>query len=134
MAKIGLLADTDIFIDYFNKGLFAVILEDKRFNIYYSVITRKELLSKKGLKTSEKEAIMFTLRKYREIRLDNRIIIKYSMLRSNYKNIDKEDAIIAATALVKGLLLLTRNYKHFKVIEGLKLIRKTSSETGSKKD
>src|SRR3972149_5238069 len=100
MAKIGLLADTDVFIDYFNKGLFAIILEDKRFNIYYSIITKKELLSKKGLKTSEKEAIMFTLRKYREIRLDNRIIIKYSILR--------------------------RNYKHFKGIEDLKLIRKTS--------
>src|SRR4030065_2047581 len=124
MAKIGILADTDVFIDYFNKGLFAIILEDKRFNIYYSVITRKELLSKKGLKTSEKEAIMFTLRKYREIRLDNRIITKYSLHKSTYKNIDKEDAIIAATAIVKGLLLLTRNYKHFKGIEGLKLLRK----------
>ena len=129
MAKIGLLVDTDVFIDYFNKGLFAIILEDKRFNIYYSVITRKELLSKKGLKTSEKEAIMFTLRKYSEIKLDNRIIIKYSLLRSTYKNIDKEDAIIAATALVKGLLLLTRNYKHFKVVEGLKLVKKTSEST-----
>ncbi len=131
MAKIGILVDTDIFIDYFNKGLFAIILEDKRFNIYYSIITRKELLSKKGLKTSEKEAIMFTLRKFREIKLDNRIISKYSLLRSTYKNLDKEDAMIAATALVKGLLLLTRNYKHFKGIEGLKLIRKTPESTAN---
>ena len=126
MAKISLLVDTDIFIDYFNKGLFAVILENKMFNINYSVVTKKELLCKKGLKTSEKEAIIYTLKKYREISLDNRIISKYSLLRSTYKNIDKEDAIIAATALVKGLFLLTRNYKHFKSIEGLKLIRKTS--------
>ena len=126
MAKISHLVDTDNFIDYFNNGLFAIILEGKMFNIYYSVVTRKELLCKKGLKTSEREVIMYTLKQYREIRLDQRIISKYSLLRSSYKNIDKEDAIIAATALVRGLLLLTRNYKHFKCIEGLKLLRKTS--------
>ena len=126
MAKISLLVDTDIFIDYFNNGLFATILEGKMFHIYYSVVTRKELLSKKGLKTSEREGIIYTLKKYREIRLNQRIISKYSLLRSSYNSIDKEDAIIAATAIVRGLLLLTRNYKHFKGIEGLKLLRKTS--------
>ena len=124
MKKISILVDTDIFIDYFNTGLFARILENKNFNIYYSIITEKELLSKKGLKTSEKEAIIYTLSKHRKIRLNHAILNKYSELRSLYPTIDKEDLLIAATAIVKHLSLLTRNYKHYKEIKELKLIRK----------
>lgn len=41
MAKIKLLIDTDIFIDYFNHGFFEEILENKDFTIYYSVITKE---------------------------------------------------------------------------------------------
>ena len=54
MEKISLLVDTDIFIDYFNTGRFSNILENDLFLIYYSVVTEKELLSKKGLNSSEK--------------------------------------------------------------------------------
>ncbi|MBI5756216.1 MAG: PIN domain-containing protein [Nitrospirae bacterium] len=124
MAKINLLVDTDIFIDYFNSGLFVNILENKVINIYYSVITRKELLSKGGLKASERDAIIFTLKGYREIKLNQRITSKYSAIRNSYPHIEKEDAIIAATAIVRGLPLMTRNYKHFAGIEGLHLVRK----------
>ena len=35
---------------------------------------------------------------------------------------DKEDALIAATAIVKRLPLITRNYKHYKKIKELILI------------
>lgn len=121
MEKIGLLVDTDIFIDYFNTGLFSSILENKGFTIYYSVISEKELLSKKGLKDAEKDAIIYTLKKYRRIRLDHNITQKYSDLRRLYPSIDKEDALIAATALVKKLPLVTRNYRHYKKIKGLVL-------------
>ncbi len=122
MAKINILVDTDILIDYFNEGLFSNILENKRFNIYYSAITRKELLSKTGLKTSDREAILYTLKGYRKVRLNERITRKYSEIRKQYPHIDKEDALIAATALLKGLPLMTRNLKHFKKIKGLLLI------------
>lgn len=124
MAKISLLIDTDIFIDYFNTGMFSNIIENKAFNIYYSVITRKELLSKTGLKASEKEAIIHTLKKYREIRLDMKITQKYSEIRNQHTTIDKEDALIAASAIVKNLPLLTRNIKHFDNIDGLVLAGK----------
>ena len=43
MAKIRLLIDTDIFIDYFNHGFFEEILENEEFDIYYSAVTKKEL-------------------------------------------------------------------------------------------
>ncbi len=119
MEKINLLVDTDIFIDYFNTGRFSNILENKLFVIYYSVITEKELLSKKGLKTPEKEAILLTLKNFRRIRIDNTIALKYSELRQLYPSLDKEDVLIAATAITKRLPLVTRNYKHYKKITEL---------------
>jgi len=117
--KINLLIDTDIFIDYFNTGRFSNVIENKLFVIYYSIVTEKELLSKKGLKTPEKEAILFTLKNYRRIRIDNSIALKYSELRKLYPSLDKEDVLIAATAIVKKLPLLTRNYRHYRKIKGL---------------
>jgi hypothetical protein len=114
--------DTDIFIDYFNAGLFSNILEHQRLTIYYSSVTEKELLTKKGLKVAESEAISYTLKKCRRIRLDSMIALKYSELRLQYPTIDREDALIAATALVKNLPLLTRNLRHFKKIKELRLV------------
>lgn len=119
MEKINLLVDTDIFIDYFNTGRFANILENRLFVIYYSIVTEKELLSKRGLKSSEKEAIHYTLKNYRRVRTDDSIAFKYSELRLLYPSLDKEDVLIAATAITKKLPLITRNYKHYKKIKGL---------------
>lgn len=123
MAKIKLLIDTDIFIDYLNTGFLSSILEGKDFEIYYSVVTKKELLSKSGLKESERLAILFTLKRYRILPLDHRIAERYSDLRRGYSFLEKEDALIAATALVKKLPLLTRNWRHYKNIEGLILFK-----------
>ena len=121
MAKISILVDTDIFIDYFNTGLFSNILESDEFKIYYSIVTKKELVSKKGLRASEKEAVLHTLKNFRIISIDSIIAAKYSSLRKKYPDLDKEDILIASTALVKKLPLLTRNWKHYKNIEGLVL-------------
>ena len=121
MAKISILVDTDIFIDYFNTGFFSNILENDEFRIYYSLVTKKELISKKGLKASEKIAIFHSLKNYRVANIDSTIAAKYSSLRKKYPNLDKEDILIASTALVKRLPLLTRNWKHYKNIEGLVL-------------
>ncbi|MEE8328536.1 MAG: PIN domain-containing protein [Thermodesulfovibrionia bacterium] len=123
MEKINLLVDTDILIDYFNTGKFANILENKLFIVYYSVVTEKELLSKGGLKTSEKEAILYTLKKYRRVRINNSIAFKYSDLRQLYPLLDKEDVLIAATAITKKLPFATRNYKHYEKVKGLILFK-----------
>lgn len=126
MAKIKLLIDTDIFIDYINRGFLSSIFEDKGFEIYYSIVTKKELLSKTGLKEIERQAILYTLKEYRIIPLDDRIAERYSDLRQSYPSLEKEDALIAATALVWGLPLVTRNSRHYKIIDGLTLFRGTS--------
>jgi hypothetical protein len=94
MEKINLLVDTDVFIDYFNTGRFSNILENDLFIIYYSIVTEKELLSKRGLKSSEKEAILFTMRNFRRIRINDRITFKYSELRKIHPSLDKEELLL----------------------------------------
>jgi hypothetical protein len=121
MAKIKILIDTDIFIDYFNHGFLEEILENKEFRIYYSIVTKKELLAKKGLKDSEKRAILYALKKHTIINITPDIAVRYSDLVNEYPEIAKEDALIAATALQKKLPLLTRNWKHYRRIRGLVL-------------
>jgi predicted nucleic acid-binding protein len=123
VAKVKLLIDTDIVIDYLNTGLLRTIFEDRGFEVYYSVVTKKELLSKPGLKETERQAVLFTLRRHRIIPLDYRITGTYSNLRRRYPSLEKEDALIAATALVKKLPLVTRNVKHYKIIHVLILIK-----------
>ena len=119
MAKVKLLIDTDIFIDYFNHGFFEEILENKEFEVYYSVATKKELLAKQGLKTSERQAILYELRKHKIVNVTADIADRYSILLVEHPEMTKEDALIAATALRKRLPLLTRNWKHYRKIKGL---------------
>ena len=56
MAKIKILIDTDVFIDAL-KGIkpAKVLFRTKEIDVYCSVLTRKELFSKKGLRDSERK-------------------------------------------------------------------------------
>lgn len=119
MAKVSILLDTDIFIDYFNRGRFHALFDPVHFTIYFSVVTQKELLTKQGLRDSEREAIHAELSHCRLIPISNSIAARYSDLRRRYPSLDKADALIAATALVKQLPLLTRNKRHFQIVNEL---------------
>lgn len=121
MAKISLLLDTDIFIDFFNAGRFHALFNSSRFTVYYSIITKKELLTKPGLRENEREAILDELSRCRLITLSESIAARYSELRRQHPSLDKGDALIAATALVKRLPLMTRNTRHFRMVTGLTL-------------
>ena len=46
MGENQLLVDTDILIAYFNRRTYRSYLENPQNRIYYSAITKKELLSK----------------------------------------------------------------------------------------
>jgi predicted nucleic acid-binding protein len=119
MAKVSVFVDTDVFIDYFNTGRFHSLFDVDRFIVYYSVITKKELLTKPGLRDAEREAILTELSGCRLIPLSDSITAQYSDLRRRFPALSKGDALIAATALVKQLPLLTRNKRHFRVIPEL---------------
>ena len=119
--KLSLLVDTDVFIDYFNHQLFRELFEEGRFRIYYSVVTKKELFANKGLGESERKAISRFLRRHRIVSLDPSILGKYSELRRRHPSAAKEDAPIAATAIVKKFPLVTRNKRHFQIFNDLDL-------------
>ena len=104
----------------FNTGEFGAILLNDEMNIYYSVVTEKELLTKPGLSDSEMKAVPSALLRYKRVKLDA-ITIRYSHLRKLYPQLMKEDALIAATALVKNMPLLTRNKRHLRFIVNLVL-------------
>lgn len=55
------------------------------------------------------------------VELDRNIKLKTADIRKNYR-IKLPDAIIAATAFVYDLSLVTHNYKDFENINGLKII------------
>ena len=120
MAKLPLLIDSDIWIDYFNAGRFTQYFQAP-YVVYYSVVTQKELLAKRGMRDSERQEIILELNRYRLIPLDNRITKVYWSLRSSLRHLDKNDALIAATAISKRIPLFTKNWKHFAAIQGLRL-------------
>ena len=121
MAKVSVLVDTDVFIDYFNQGRFHALFDSNRFTVYYSIITKKELLTKSGLRENERESILAELTRCRLIALSDSITARYSDLRRRHASLDKADALIAATALVKRFPLMTRNKRHFRMLTGLTL-------------
>jgi predicted nucleic acid-binding protein len=134
VATIKLLVDTDVLIDFLNKGALSFILDSENFEIYYSLVTKKELLSKRGLRDTERKAILLTLERFRVIPLNQRITETHGRLRRKHGSLEKEDALIAATAISRKLPLLTRNWKHFREIEGLRLFAEVSGEGPRSRD
>lgn len=122
MAAVRVLVDTDVLIDYLNTGRHSRLLDDRRSRIYYSIVTRKELLAKEGLSAGARRAIEEVLRRCRLIPLGPAIAQQYSTLRRRYGSLEKENALVAATALVKRLPLMTGNWRHFRHIPGLVLV------------
>jgi len=122
MGENQLLVDTDVLIAYLNHRAYRSYLESAKYRVYYSAITKKELLAKRGLKTSERQAILTLLKRFRLVRIDRRVTDEYSRIRSRYPSLAKGDALIGASALARKIPLLTQNLRHFRVIQGLVLL------------
>lgn len=122
----NLLLDTDILIDWLHGRRWArdlLLATDLAF--YYSTVTSKELLSKRGLSDSERRTIASLLKRLRWVPLTADIAEKTSVLLHRYarKGLKKNDALIAATAWSKDIALLTRNRKHFAFVREIELIQ-----------
>jgi predicted nucleic acid-binding protein len=122
VGKRHLLVDTDIFISYFNDWQYREYLAGEQWQVYYSVVTRKELLAKQGLSDREQQTILLLLKRYRQVSISQAIAGRYTELRRLYPTLEREDALIAASALVRRIPLLTGNQRHFRMIAGLKLL------------
>ena len=125
---MAFVADTDIFIDYLN-GVKRMreILDSPHYRVYYSLITRKELLTKSGLSATERRRIQTLLQSHRQIPMDERIAGRFSSLLAKYTNhsLRKADALVAATAWSRRLPLLTRNTRHYRFISEITLLKPT---------
>jgi predicted nucleic acid-binding protein len=84
-------------------------------------ITRIEVYGFTGLKPEEKAALDILFRRLTVHPLDAAVVERAIALRQE-RRMGLADAIIAATALVHGLELVTRNVDDFKHVRGLRLI------------
>lgn len=108
-----LLLDTDIFIDHL-RG--AAAIETGRHRIHYSVITRTELIAG----TTATDLVTRLLAVFREIPVDRSIADRAGRVAREFGT-RIPYAIIAATAIERGLGLVTRNRKDFQAIRGLRI-------------
>ena len=92
MARVGILVDTDILIDYFNTGQHAAVLDDPRNRLYYSVVTRKELLTKPGLKDSERQVRLMRAGETPLFVEPSRILACEEGLNPRYVNLGRQSA------------------------------------------
>jgi len=123
------LIDTDILASHFKGKEFATEFIKKAGGIErvaISVVTLAELLE--GVVDSENE---FTeteevLSKTKVLSVDRNTALEFAKRRSQLRKkgalIDNMDLLIASTALVHKLILVTKNKKHFERIKGLKVL------------
>ncbi len=116
------LIDTNTVIDYLDDKLPEKTNQLIDSNVSkISVITRMELLSWPGASESQTSVLSGFIKSSEVFGLEEPIIVKTINIRKNYKT-KLPDAIIAATALVNNLTLITRNIKDFEKIEELEVL------------
>jgi len=116
------LIDTNILIDFFRDSSKSIISEELLSDAVISYVTLGELLQ--GARNNQEKNLIMTICERVEVNLGSPAISQLSIwLTSNYgisHGVGILDAIIAATALQRGLVVLTKNTKHFTCIEGLR--------------
>lgn len=116
--------DTNVIIYYTSgdAGVVSVVegLYMKNALIYVSVATEAELFAYPRLEEREKERIDNFLRTVGIIPVDSHIARSAGALQGRY-GLRLGDAMIAATALFTGTTLLTRNFRDFKKVSGLRV-------------
>lgn len=120
MADVSQLIDSDVFIDVLRTGS-----ASSRAAIgaaaAYSVITRTELFS--GVSDADSD-LRRLLAPHLDLTISREIAELAGVLRRSVR-IAVPDALIAATALVHDLTLVTRNVRHFERVPRLRLLSPT---------
>lgn len=119
----GVLLDTDVLIDHI-RGRRRVI---EIASSVTSVVTRAELFAGRE---REEPAVEALLGRLSEIEVTPDIARQAGRIRRNTR-LDIADALIAATALEHGLVVMTRNRRHFERVAGLELRSPPHFERGS---
>ena len=113
------LIDTNVVIDYFGDKLpkNAVIFFEA-IDLNFSVVSKIEVLGWFNATQNQLNPLISFMDVVNIIDLNKSVIDKTILIRQT-KRILLGDAIIAATAIVNNLTLMTRNISDFKNIEGL---------------
>ncbi len=118
----GLLLDTDVLIDYLRAVPEAVAwLEGQTGRLCVSVISVAELYAgvREGREREELDAFVLN---FEILPLDALVAQRGGLLRRDYgrsHGVGLPDALLAATALVRSLELMTLNRKHFPMLPDL---------------
>lgn len=115
------LIDTNTAIDYLNNKLPALasnLLDEQE--VLISVITRMELLAWPNATADQLSLLEDFIQSSFVLNLEEAVIIKAIETRKQHK-LKLPDAIIAATAMVFELTLLTRNVADFQKVPSLKM-------------
>ncbi|HYB24262.1 MAG TPA: type II toxin-antitoxin system VapC family toxin [Solirubrobacteraceae bacterium] len=118
------LVDSDVIIDHI-RGVQPL----PTFPLAYSVITRCELFAGRD----DRKRLREILGPLREIQIDAEIAERGGELKRDW-GVATPDALIAATAIVHGLSLMTRNVRHFERVPGLVLFAPGADPTASAED
>ncbi len=116
------LMDTNAVIDYLDNKLptpAATFIDNIEIEI--SVIVRIELLAWQNATPAQLHILNSFINDATVINFEEAIILKTIDVRKNHK-LKLADAIIAATCLVYGYTLLSRNISDFDKVPGLKVI------------
>ncbi len=125
-----MILDSNIVIEAARPGaddLLAVLGSHRRF---VSSITRVEVLGFHKLTEADRRDVETFLLATTEL-LPTPPVIEQAIVLRRQRKMGLGDALIAATALVHGLTLVTRNMKDFRWIEGLDLLDPSSSDEGA---
>jgi predicted nucleic acid-binding protein len=110
-----MLLDTNIVIYISKKIISVTAFATEDATLYISDITYMETLGYPFSSLAEKEAIELLLSKFKRIAISEKIIQATILLKQTQK-IKLPDVIIAATALVHDLEVITRNEKDFRIL------------------
>lgn len=119
------LLDTNVIIYYYLQGYYEVeaVFADIESGIAegkISVITKIEALAFPGLTHKEEGRVKQFLMNFEVVELTDGVIERAIGLRKQYK-VRLPDALVAATAMEKEAVLITRNVKNFEKIGGLQV-------------
>lgn len=117
------LVDTGVFISWYRGEKAARdFFRRPPGRLYYSKQTRKELL-RPPISNMESRTVKRFLRRFRMVNLDDTIARAFSDLLAKYPYLRDHlpDALIAATAWAKKMILVTTNPRHFKPIKEIRV-------------